>query len=381
MKAVLVRFWIVLCVLLWPLALHAEEQSVPQGPLMGSEALPAPLDPVAALPDGFGGADGVYRILVVGDSLAGGLGAGMSRMVQDDPRYDIVNRFNESSGLSRTEVYDWPNAIEKIVADKPVDAVVILVGVNDRQDIRNGNMRYPFKSPDWLKGYQANVDRMLAAVKAANAIAVWVSIPPMADPAFDADMRYLSDIHAKRVTAQAGHFVDVRKYFLAPDGSYTDRGPDETGTERKLRARDGIAFFKQGNNRFGQLVMAEINRLAAGSAVGAPTVSVVLPDVANAPSVDPAILSPGVTIVTGSPSFGQEGLDGEQITFRADAILPARPTPQSVAQRTALNAGNPEADVRLTAKAGTQAQSLFSNGTSTDAPAGRFDDFTVPAAP
>jgi uncharacterized protein len=378
MKAVLVRFWIVLCVMLWPLALHAQEQSVPQGPLMGSEALPASPDPAAVLPDGFGGADGVYRILVVGDSLAGGLGAGMSRMVQDDPRYDIVNRFNESSGLSRTEVYDWPNAIEKIVADKPVDAVVILVGVNDRQDIRNGNMRYPFKSPDWLKGYQANVDRMLAAVKAANAIAVWVSIPPMADPVFDADMRYLSDIHEKQVTAQAGHFVDVRKYFLAPDGSYTDRGPDETGTERKLRARDGIAFFKQGNNRFGQLVMAEINRLAAGSAVGAPA-SVVSP-VVTTPATDVAS-SPGVTIVTGSPGFGQEGLDGEQITFRADAILPAKPAPQSVAQRTAVNAGNPEAEVRPKAKAGSQAQSLFSTGTVADAPAGRFDDFTVPAAP
>jgi uncharacterized protein len=378
MKAVLVKFWIVLWVALWPLVLQAQEQPLTQGPLMGSEATPAPLAPAEAVPDGFGGADGVYRILVVGDSLAGGLGAGMSRMVQDDPRYDIVNRFNESSGLSRSEFYDWPNAIEKIVADKPVDAVVILVGVNDRQDIRNGNVRYPFKSPDWLKGYQGNVDRMLAAVKAANAMAVWVSIPPMADPVFDADMRYLSDIHAKQVTAQSGHFVDVRKYFLAADGSYTDRGPDETGAERKLRARDGIAFFKQGNNRFGQLVMAEINRLATGSAVVAPTAPVVSSDVANAPS---AALVPGITIATEPPSFGQEGLDGEQITFRADAISSPKRASLSVAQRAALNAGLPVADVKLTAKAGSQAQSLFSDGTFADAPAGRFDDFSVPAAP
>jgi uncharacterized protein len=301
-------------------------------------------------------------------------------MALDDPRYEIVNRFNESSGLSRSEFYDWPNAIQKIVADKPVDAVVILVGANDRQDIRDGNSRYPFKSPDWVKGYQGSVDRMLAAVKAANATAVWVSIPPMADPAFDADMHYLSDIHAKQVTAQSGYFVDVRKYFLAADGSYTDRGPDENGVERKLRARDGIAFFKQGNNRFGQLVMAEINRFATGDVV-APPAAVATPYVASVPNVDPATLAPGITIVTGSPSFGQEGLDGEQITFRADAILPAKPAPQSVAQRTALNSGVPAADPRLTAKAGSQAQSLFSNGTVADAPAGRFDDFTVPAVP
>lgn len=380
MKAVLVRFWIVLCIALWPLSLQAQQQPPAQEPFMGSEATPIPVAPVVTVPDGFGGADGIYRILVVGDSLAGGLGAGMSRMVQDDPRYEILYRFNESSGLSRSEFYDWPNAIEKIVSDKPVDAVVILVGVNDRQDIRDGNARYPFKSPDWVKDYKGNVDRMLDVVKAANAMAMWVSIPPMADPAFDADMRYISDIHAKQVTAQAGHFVDVRKYFSAPDGSYKDRGLDETGAERKLRARDGIAFFKQGNNRFGQLVMAEINRLATGSAVVAPA-PVVSPNVAAPLTTVPDVLAPGVTIVTGSPSFGQEGLDGEQITFRADAILLAKPAPQSVAQRTAENAGVPAADVRLTAKAGSQAQSLFSNGIVADAPAGRFDDFTVPAAP
>ena len=74
---------------------------------MGSEASVDAVAPVVATPDGFGGADGIYRILVVGDSLAGGLGAGMARVVQDDPRYEIVNRFNELSGLARPEFYDW----------------------------------------------------------------------------------------------------------------------------------------------------------------------------------------------------------------------------------------------------------------------------------
>jgi uncharacterized protein len=375
MKMIFVRLWIVLCVGLWPLSAHAQQQPAAQEPLMGSEATPIPDTPTTANPDGFGGTDGVYRVLVVGDNLAGGLGAGMSRMVQDDPRFEIVNRFNESSGLARTEVYDWPSAIEKIVEDRPVDAVVVLVGVNDRQDIRSGNARYPFKSPDWVTGYQGNVDRLLAAVKAANALPIWVSIPPMADPVFDADMRYLSDIHSKQVAAQAGHFIDVRRYFSAPDGSYSDRGPDETGTERKLRSRDGITFYKQGNNRFGQLVLAEINKLAAIAPAPPAEVStsLVVP-----PKTRPAV---GVTIVTGSPSFGQDGLDGEQVTFRADAILPAKPAPQSVAQRTASVAGSQNTEVRLTAKAGSQAQSLFSNGIIADAPLGRFDDFVVPAAP
>lgn len=373
MKATGLRLWFFLIVALLPFAAHAQQQPALQEPLMGSEVFPDPVAPVVATPDGFGGADGVYRILVVGDSLAGGLGAGMSRMAQDDPRYEIVNRFNESSGLSRTEIYDWPSAIAKIVADRPVDAVVVLVGVNDRQDIRNGDARYAFRSADWMTGYKANVEDLLAAIKAANAVAVWVSIPPMQNTGFDADMRYLGDIHAKQVTAQGGHFVDVRRNFLAADGGYTDRGLDETGVERKLRARDGIAFFKQGNNRFGQLVMAEINRLATAAAAVVPPRPVVSANVATA--VAPISPAPA------PPRFGQEGLDGEQITFRADEVLPTTVAPLSVVQRRALNAEVPTVDVRLTAKSGSQAQSLFNTGTVADAPAGRFDDFSVPAAP
>lgn len=340
---------------------------------MGSEATDLPASPSVNVPDGFGGADGVFRILVVGDSLAGGLGAGITRMAQDDPRFDVINRFNESSGLSRPEMYDWSNAIEKIVADKTYDAVVILVGVNDRQDIRNGNIRYPFKSPDWVKGYQSNVDRLLASIKAANAMTVWVSIPPMADPAFDADMRYLSDIHAKQVTANGGYFVDVRSKFLAADGRYIDRGPDETGAERKLRSRDGIGFFKQGNNRFGQLVLAEINRLAAGAIVATPVIATNV--VPMKPDVPAAVAG-----VTEPPTLGQAGLEGEQLTFRADVVSPVVLPPVSTAQKALVAAGTSGTKALLTAKADSQAQKLFSTGTVADAPVGRFDDFTEPAS-
>jgi uncharacterized protein len=379
MKVWFFRFWLILSVLSWPAVGHAQQPPESQAPLMGSEALPSPSVPATDGSTGFGGADGIYRILVVGDNLAGGLGAGMSRMVQDDPRYEIVNRFNESSGLARTEFYDWPSAIEKIVADNPIDAVVVLLGVNDRQEIREGNARYPFKSPNWIKGYTANIDRLLAAAKAANAGIFWVSIPPMADPVFDADMRYVADLQSRQVVAAGGHVVDVRSAFLAPDGSYVDRGPDETGAERKLRSRDGITFYKQGNNRFGQLVMAEVNKLATGNAVIAPQdPSVVTSNVATAKTTIPAPASLGVTVVTEAPSFGQDGLDGEAISFKADAIQPTSPGPKSVAQRVVLENGVTRGDVKLTAKIGSEAQRLFVDGVLPAAPTGRFDDDMVP---
>jgi hypothetical protein len=75
--------------------------------------------------------------------------------------------------------------------------------------------------------------------------------------------------------------------------------------------------------------------------------------------------------------FGQDGLDGEQITFRADAVTPGGVTQLTEAQRN-LPSAAVVAPIKLTAKAGTQAERLLRDGIADAAPLGRFDDFTVP---
>jgi uncharacterized protein len=375
MKAV--AFWCVifLNVLMWRVAYAQQE------PLMGSEAAPVPVQAATAAPDALpaiGGEDGVYRILVIGDGLAGGLGNGMMRMAEADPSFEILNRFNESSGLARTEVYDWAAAIPKIVENAPIDALVVLVGVNDRQGIRDGNIRYVFKSPDWEKAYVASVDRVLAAAKQAGAKIYWISLPPMENKVFDADMQYVSGLHKARVAAAGGHYVDVRPFFVGPDGSFIDRGPDDTGNERKLRERDGVKFMKVGNNRFGQLVLGAVKALEGATAP-------VVPAVAITPAA-PAVVVPApapeesITIAAVPPSFGQTGLDGEDLTFRADVVQPIAKAPVSVGVKTAeqgQTVSNTASDIR--ALAGSRAADLFEKGISAPAPVGRFDDYSVPA--
>jgi uncharacterized protein len=343
-----------------------------QEPLMGSEAAPLPSQAVAGSPSNLDGDDGVYRILVVGDGLAGGLGNGMARMAETDATIEVLNRFNESSSLARPEVYDWAAAIPKIVENVPIDAIVVLIGVNDRQGIRDGNVRHVFKAPGWESAYTASVDRVLASAKQAGAKVFWISLPPMANAVFDADMRYLSDLHRARVAAAAGHFIDVRPFFVGPDGSFIDRGPDDTGNERKLRESDGIKFMKVGNNRFGQLVLGAVKTLETEA-----TAPAVVAAVAPKPAVEDSI-----TIVAAPPSFGQTGLDGEDLTFRADVVQPLKTPQLSVAQKTA--SGSQSTDNQkfgVQAFVGSKAQTLFEKGISAPAPAGRFDDFSVPPSP
>jgi hypothetical protein len=344
----------------------------PNGPLMGSEAAPGTeVQPQPAEPGaGFGGSDGIFRILVVGDALAGGFGNGVARMVVDDPRFEVVNRFNESSGLSRPELYDWVAAVPKIVIAKDYDAAIVHIGVNDRQDMRSEAGRVPFRSPEWIAAYKANAAALATRLGEAGLHVYWLTVPPMAEAGFDADMKFISGLQREAVTASGARIIDLTRYFLGADGRYVERGPDETGTDRKLRARDGIAFMKQGNTRVGQLLVQEIKSAEAQSTgVAADAI------LAGGAPQDPGPASATETgIVAQLPQFGQQGLDGEELAFNAGAFKPGTATPEA-AKPAAAAAARPV----ITAAVGSAAELLFTTGESAAAPAGRFDDFSLPA--
>jgi uncharacterized protein len=352
-------------------------------PLMGSEAEPNTVSIVgtpqssSGLPAGFGGVDGLYRILVIGDGLAGGFGAGVTRMIESDERFEVVNRFNEVSGLSRPELYDWTQAAPTLLATKPFDAVLIHLGLNDRQAIRTSGGRLSFKSDDWKKAYTQQVGRLLDGFRAANVRVYWVAVPPVANAELDADMQYLNAIFKTEVQARDQIFVDLRRDWTTPDGRFIDRGPDETGTERKLRSRDGITFMKQGNNRMGQLIVAAIT---SAEASGAPAPSAVAATGADVPAT--ALPKPGTTVVldAGMPQFGQQGLDGEDITFTPKTENKVEPV-VAVADASAgqtLAQGGAKA---IVAARGSAAETLLVKGISPAPELGRFDDFGIIAAP
>jgi hypothetical protein len=354
-------------------------------PLMGSEASPPPAPQTAVAPaqpagspatQGFGGEDGLFRILVIGDGLAGGLGNGMARMSIADTRFEIANRFNEFASLMRPSNYDWPEAVTKIAAVKPYDAAVILMGINDRQDWRNGNIRYAFNTPEWIAIYEQQLDRLLDSVKAGGMKIYWVAMPPFGDSGFENDMLALAAIQKKRVEAKGGVVLDVRSSLLGPDGKYTDRGLDENGVERRIRESDGITFFKQGNNRFGILVMAA---LKATETLATTPADAPLPVATAAPAAPPpqqqASVQPNAALDAGTPVFGQQGLDGGEISFDANTVEEAKAIPAAV---PVLAAEVPKA---LAAAAGSKSEQLLVHGSVTEAPAGRFDDFSYTPPP
>lgn len=330
-------------------------------PAMGSSATAGDDAPVADAEEQ------VIRVLALGDTVGGGLGAGLMRVGELDGRYEVAIRYNEESGLARPEVYDWASSLPKILESNDFDVIVALIGVNDRQMIRDGNMRYAFGTPEWTAAYTTQMDRVLSILKKSGARVFWVSIPPMRDPEFDAAMRQISDLQKARVEAAGATYIDIRPQLLDKDGRYVESGPDETGAITRLRGKDGISFFKHGNNRLGQLVLQAIQRREV-----APAAKVaVQPEPEQAPVARVQQRQPRAV-----PVFGQTLFSGEVMLLRPDnvtvgsaMILAAGATARTPAESMEM--------LRAMAQPGTSAEALFSSGIGTRTPSGRTDDFRV----
>ena len=328
-----------------------------QGPIIGSDATVAQEDQQQS--------DGVRRVLIVGDQLAGGMGAGLTRMTANDDTVEVVNRFNETSGLTRPEIYDWAAAIPKMAEGKDFTTAIVLIGLNDRRDMRDGDKVLAFNSPEWVALYKQRIDAVIDALQAQHMQVFWMSEPSIGDPALEGDMLALTSYVKERVAAKGASFIDIRSPFLGPDGKYTDRGPDDTGADRRLRESDGVTFFKVGNNRLGQIALTALN------AAPQPPTAALAPGSANVP--DAAIIAPIAVAPDAdlNPIIGQQGTDDTVIASATIGLAAA------VANEKAARQAVSASIIGIAAAKGSNAETLFSTGLSGVAPAGRFDDFSA----
>lgn len=302
------------------------------------------------------------QILVLGDAIGGGMGAGLQRVSEASGNYQVSMRFNEESGLARPEVYDWAATLPKILASNAYDVIVVMIGANDSQAIRSGDERYAFGSEGWVRAYEANLDALLDLLSKSGAKVIWVSQPPMRDPGYDDALKSISALQRERVEARGMTFLDIRPALLNPDGSFAETGQDEDGNTVRIRSRDGITFFKAGNNRVGRAVLTAIEgtpgAVVAEQKPGPGKVAKQQPTMPPEPQV---------------PLFGQDMVDGDVYTV----------SPEGVTANAILLAGgglDPQSalkTLRSIAPEGSNAERLFKLGEPAQAPRGRADDFSA----
>ena len=302
------------------------------------------------------------QILVLGDAIGGGMGAGLQRVSESDGNYQVSLRFNEESGLARPEVYDWAATLPKILASNPYDVIVVMIGANDRQPIRVGDTRQAFGSESWVDAYESSIDALLDLLAKSGAKVIWVSQPPMKDPDYDEALKAISALQRERVEAHGMTFLDIRPTLLNPDGSFAETGKDDDGNTVRFRSRDGVSFFKAGNNRVGRAVLAAIE----GDLDASPVQKAVPGKVGKE--------QPQAQAVPQVPLFGLAMADGSIYTV----------SPEGVTANVMLLAGgglDPQSalkTLRSITPEGSNAERLFKLGEPAKAPRGRADDFSAP---
>src|SRR5262249_381178 len=202
-------------------------------------------------------------IVVMGDANADWLAYGLEEAFSEKPEISIIRKHRTDAGLIRYEARrdtEWPQVVrEAIAADKP-KFIVMMIGNNDRQQIREkappvvrpaapkpgtpaaqpaqpsaattpaappqpgdpeqqpeqaataeqpANMTpeqarqaatgpWEFHTEKWELGYIKRIDATIAALKSAGVPVFWVGLPSQRGTKASADSSYLNEIYRSR---------------------------------------------------------------------------------------------------------------------------------------------------------------------------------------
>ncbi len=230
---------------------------------------------------------------------------GLSEAFEDAPEVEILSEARANSGLVRTEGQDWPKAIRETLAGNEATAIgVVMLGVNDRQPIREGDQTHEPLSERWRQLFGDRIDAVAAAFNEKKVPFIWISAPPVRSERQSADLIPMNEITRDRVQRAGGVYVDLWPGFVDDENRYTQNGPDHRGQTARLRAGDGVGFTRAGARTAAEFAVNEIKRIIERRRPGAPA-----PAVAGQPSADPASREAAIerlidTAVQGLPPAG-----------------------------------------------------------------------------
>src|SRR5215468_1038302 len=265
-------------------------------------------------------------IVVVGDANADWLAYGLEDAFSENPDVGIVRKHRTDSGLIRYDQrrdLEWPQVVREIIAAEKPKFIVMMIGNNDRQTIRekaptaaprsaapkpntqaaqpsapatppiptpppdaeqqppapseaaeHANMTpeqarqasygpWEFHTEKWELAYIRRIDATIAALKSAGVPVMWVGLPSQRNTKTSADSLYLNELYRSRAEKAGIIYVDIWDGFVDEGGRYSQQGPDYEGQIRRLRSGDGVYYTKFGARKLAHYVEREIQRTIA----------------------------------------------------------------------------------------------------------------------
>ncbi|CAG0965519.1 MAG: DUF459 domain-containing protein [Rhizobiaceae bacterium] len=275
-------------------------------------------------------------VLVIGDFMAGGLAEGLTTVFAANPDIKVVEKARGSSGFVRDDVFNWPAEIRALIdAEKPA-AVVVMLGANDRQQLRAGDVREQLLTDGWTKEYRTRTAAFAAAVAESKVPLVWVGLPAFKQKKMLSDMIAFNDLYRQAAEQSGGAFVDIWDGFVDENGAFVMTGPDINGQPVRLRGDDGINLSRAGKRKVAFYVEKPLFK-----ALGIPGASgTVLPAIAALPDAVHGPQQPVDIDRTPPISLSDPNLDGGMELLGASFKSPA--DARTAAGLLAVEGGAPE---------------------------------------
>lgn len=201
------------------------------------------------------------QVLVIGDSLAEALGFGLDADEGFKGEFTLRQKALSASGLVRDDFKDWPKTLPALLGEAPAPAaVIVMLGVNDRQVLRAGGEALAPLTPGWREAYGKRIDALIADAKAAKVPLIWVGLPAMRAPTLSTDLAQLNAMMRERVLAAGETFVDIFDGFADASGGFAATGPDIIGDTVRLRGPDGIHFTPAGQRKLAFFVASPLRK-------------------------------------------------------------------------------------------------------------------------
>jgi hypothetical protein len=198
-------------------------------------------------------------IAVIGDSLANDLGRGMEALYRRHGNVRILKYTRFSTGLVRTDYFDWNVAVRRFLDNANPDLIVVVIGGNDNQPIRTERGRLDPMTREWLAEYEHRVSAFMAPLQKDRAKIYWVGLPIVRSPHLSRSFSVMNRIYQREAKRHAIRYVSVWDKFADQHGAYSSFGKSLEGVRRQLREDDGMHFTEVGSLRFAAQV---------GSAIG-----------------------------------------------------------------------------------------------------------------
>ncbi len=200
------------------------------------------------------------RILVIGDSLADGFGFYLTRRVEERRlTARVVNRGRNSTGLSRSDYYDWPAEFSAEADATNPEILIAHFGSNDNQTIVLPDRRVVRGTDDWVEAYRTQTRRILEIAARHNMMVYLIGPAPDRDPSLNAHLTRINPIFAEEARRSGAVYLPLRP-FTAGDGGAYIRSISLEGRSVAIRSGDGSHFTSTGYYLVADKILEDLAR-------------------------------------------------------------------------------------------------------------------------